>query len=106
MLLLSDFQFFIFLDIFCRLLNGFSIGLLQHTSYNEDMVHNMVAGEPPNGVLYDMDNHTSIEVFFALKYFCFRSSWQSLICCLTLRITGWQWSAAELPVRVDAVVRR
>jgi hypothetical protein len=22
----------------------------------------------------------------------------------TLRITGWQWSAAELPVRVDAVV--
>jgi hypothetical protein len=21
-----------------------------------------------------------------------------------LRITGWQWSAAELPVRVDAVV--
>jgi|SRR3989338_109597 len=24
----------------------------------------------------------------------------------TLRITGWQWSAAELPVRVDAVVRR
>jgi len=25
---------------------------------------------------------------------------------LTLRITGWQWSAAELPVRVDAVVMR
>jgi len=24
---------------------------------------------------------------------------------LTPRITGWQWSAAELPVRVDAVVR-
>jgi formyltetrahydrofolate hydrolase len=24
--------------------------------------------------------------------------------CLTLRITGWQWSAAELPVRVDTVV--
>ena len=23
---------------------------------------------------------------------------------LTARITGWQWSAAELPVRVDAVV--
>ncbi len=23
----------------------------------------------------------------------------------TLRIIGWQWSAAELPVRVDAVVR-
>ena len=23
----------------------------------------------------------------------------------TLRITGWQWSVAELPVRVDAVVR-
>lgn len=23
----------------------------------------------------------------------------------TLRITGWQWSAAELPVQVDAVVR-
>lgn len=22
----------------------------------------------------------------------------------TLRITGWQWSAAELPVRVHAVV--
>jgi hypothetical protein len=22
----------------------------------------------------------------------------------TLRITGWQWSAAELPVRVNAVV--
>ena len=22
----------------------------------------------------------------------------------TLRITGWQWSAAELPVRIDAVV--
>jgi len=24
---------------------------------------------------------------------------------LTLRITGWQWSVAELPARVDAVVR-
>jgi hypothetical protein len=24
----------------------------------------------------------------------------------TLRITGWQCSAAELPVRVDAVVRQ
>ena len=26
--------------------------------------------------------------------------------CLTLGLTGWQWSAAELPVRVEAVVRR
>ena len=25
--------------------------------------------------------------------------------CRTGRITGWQWSAAKLPVRVDAVVR-
>jgi len=24
---------------------------------------------------------------------------------ITFRITGWQWSAAELQVRVDAVVR-
>jgi len=29
---------------------------------------------------------------------------QFIIYSLTLRITGWQWSAAELPVRVDAVV--
>ncbi len=27
-----------------------------------------------------------------------------VVVALTLRITGWQWSAAELPVRVDAVV--
>src|SRR4030067_3822317 len=29
-----------------------------------------------------------------------------LILLITLHITGWQWSEAGLPVRVDAVVRR
>ena len=27
-----------------------------------------------------------------------------LLVCSTLRMTGWQWSVAELPVRVNAVV--
>jgi hypothetical protein len=69
MRLLSVSYFLAFLDICYRLLSGFSIGLLQHASYNKDMVHNKVRDELPGGVLYDMGNHTSIGVLHALEYF-------------------------------------
>jgi len=69
MLLLRDSCFVAFLDIYYRLLNGFSVGLLPHASYNKDMVHNKVRDELSGGVLYDMGNRTPIAVLHALEYF-------------------------------------
>jgi len=69
MLLLSDSYFVAFLDIYYRLLNGLSVCLLQHASYNKGMVHNKARDEVPGGVLYDMGSYTSIGVLHASEYF-------------------------------------
>src|SRR5512147_555611 len=46
-----------------------------------------------------------LEHFDQFSNFHFQPELMLFSSCITLRITGWQWSEAELPVRVDAVVR-
>jgi hypothetical protein len=69
MLLLGVWHFLAFLDIFYKLLSGFSIGPLQHAYHNKDMVHNKVRDELPGGLLYDMGNHTSTGAYLSLRLF-------------------------------------